>query len=131
TPYGWKRAEGLARLEDQFHSFHALWDATTDPVTRTGNHWSLRNAFLGSARGVRPHLWALGGGPRLLDLGTSYADGMAAIVPSVYPTPESFADAVGELQKTLAEKGRDPEAFGFGLWFMAAVHEDEEVIREA
>jgi phthiodiolone/phenolphthiodiolone dimycocerosates ketoreductase len=131
TPYGWKRSEGLARLEDQFHSFHALWDATSGPVDTTGNHWSLKNAWMGSARGARPHLWALGGGPKLLDLGTSYSDGMAAIVPSVYPTPESFGVGIGELKKTLVEKGRDPEAFGFGLWFMAAVHEDEEVIRKA
>jgi phthiodiolone/phenolphthiodiolone dimycocerosates ketoreductase len=50
TPYGWKRAEGLARLEDQLKTFHA---------------------------------------------------------------------------------GRDPDDFQFGVWFMALVHEDDEVIRQA
>jgi phthiodiolone/phenolphthiodiolone dimycocerosates ketoreductase len=130
TPYGWKRSEGLARLEDQLQNFRALWDST-EPVSRTGNHWSLKNAWLGGARGTRPHLWALGGGPKLLDLATSYSDGIAGIVPSVFPTPEAFKASVDELKKSLADKGRDPEAFGFGLWFMAAVHEDEEVIRTA
>ena len=130
TPYGWKRSEGLGRLEDQLQNFRALWDSTA-PVNRAGNFWSLKNAWLGGARGARPHLWALGGGPKLLDLATSYSDGIAGIVPSVFPTPESFKAGVDELKKSLADKGRDPEVFGFGLWFMAAVHEDEEVIRKA
>lgn len=85
TPFGWRRAEGLARLEDQFKTFHALWNAS-GPVDHTGNFWHLEQAWMGSARGERPHIWALGGGPKLLDLGTTYADGMAIIAPSVCPS---------------------------------------------
>jgi len=130
TPFGWKRSEGLGRLEDQLRTFRALWDAA-EPIDREGNFWSLRHAWMGSARGRRPQVWALGGGPRLLDLGTSYADGMAAIVPSVFPTPDAFKASVDDLKAALARKGRDPENFHFGLWFMALVHPDEEVIRKA
>jgi phthiodiolone/phenolphthiodiolone dimycocerosates ketoreductase len=130
TPYGWKRSEGIKRLEDQLQTFHALWDAT-QPVTRDGNFWSLRDAWMGSARGARPRVWVLGGGPKLLDLGTTYADGMAAIVPCVFPTPESFRASVDSLKADLARKGRDPESFDFGIWFMALVHEDQGVIQRA
>lgn len=130
TPYGWKRSEGIKRLEDQLKNFHALWDAT-EPVTRDGNFWSLKEAWMGSARGTRPQVWVLGGGPKLLDLGTTYADGMAAIVPCVFPTPEAFKASVDSLKADLARKGRDPEAFHFGIWFMALVHEDEAVIQRA
>lgn len=131
TPYGWRRAEGLARLEDQMKTFHALWDATA-PVDLEGNHWTMKQAWMGAARpATRPAIWALGGGPKLLDLGTTYADGMAAIVPSVFPTPESFKASVESLKADLERKGRDPESFEFGLWFMALVHEDAEVVERA
>jgi phthiodiolone/phenolphthiodiolone dimycocerosates ketoreductase len=130
TPFGWKRSEGIKRLEDQLQIFHTLWDAT-EPVTRDGNFWDLKNAWMGSARGSRPQVWVLGGGPKLLDLGTTYADGMAAIVPCVFPTPDAFKASVVSLKADLARKGRDPHAFHFGIWFMALVHEDETLIAQA
>lgn len=129
-PFGWKRSEGLARLEDQLKLFHAFWESS-EPVEYEGNHWTMRRAWLGNARVKRPQMWALGGGPKLLDLATSYADGFAAISPCVFDTPEAFAAAVASLKEDLARKGRDPDAFGFGLWFMNAIHEDEEVLGRA
>ena len=90
TPYGWKRSEGLARLEDQLKGFNALWDST-EPVDLPGNHWSFKQAWLGQSRTHRPTVWALGGGPKLFDLATTYADGISAIVPCVAPTPDSWA----------------------------------------
>jgi phthiodiolone/phenolphthiodiolone dimycocerosates ketoreductase len=130
TPFGWKRSEGLARLEDQLKTFNAFWEAR-EPLDLEGNHWTMKQAWLGSARGRRPDIWALGGGPKLLDLATSYADGMAAIVPCVFATPEAFAESVASLKADLERKGRDPEAFEFGIWYMALVHEDEDVIDRA
>jgi phthiodiolone/phenolphthiodiolone dimycocerosates ketoreductase len=130
TPFGWNRAEGLDRLADQLKLFRDLWSAS-GPIDAEGNFWNLRQAWMGCARGPRPQLWALGGGPKLLDLGTSYADGMAAIVPSVFPTPQAFTTSLKALKADLERKGRDPEQFEFGLWFMALVHEDPEVIRRA
>jgi phthiodiolone/phenolphthiodiolone dimycocerosates ketoreductase len=129
-PFGWKRSEGLARLEDQFRLFHAFWESQ-EPVSFEGNVWKMHRAWLGKARVKRPQMWALGGGPKLLDLATTYADGFAAIAPCVYDTPESFADHVTSLKEDLERKGRDPEAFGFGLWFMNAIHEDKDVIDRA
>ena len=129
-PAGWKRSEGLARLEDQLRIARAFWDAK-EPLEFEGNHWKMRNAWLGKARNKRPEVWALGGGPKLLDLATSYADGFAAIVPCVYDTPEGFAEQVASLKEDLERKGRDPDDFGFGIWFMNAIHEDREVLDRA
>jgi phthiodiolone/phenolphthiodiolone dimycocerosates ketoreductase len=129
-PYGWKRSEGLARLEDQLCSFRALWQAE-GPIDLGGNHWNFKQAWMGSARGVRPSVWALGGGPKLFDLATTYADGIATIVPCVAPDPEAWAGTVSRLRDDLERKGRDPEEFQFGIWFMALVHEDEAVLDRA
>jgi phthiodiolone/phenolphthiodiolone dimycocerosates ketoreductase len=129
-PFGWKRSEGLARLEDQLKLFHAFWESP-EPVEYEGNFWHMRRAWLGKARVARPQVWALGGGPKLLDLATSYADGFAAISPCVFDTPERFAEMVKSLREDLERKGRDPDAFGFGLWFMNAIHEDRDVLDRA
>jgi len=129
-PFGWKRSEGLARLEDQLKLAHEFWEGD-EPVIYEGNHWHMRRAWLGKARVKRPQVWALGGGPKLLDLATSYADGFAAISPCVFDEPERFAAMVKTLKEDLERKGRDPEAFGFGLWFMNAIHEDPDVLDRA
>src|SRR5581483_110 len=129
-PFGWKRSEGLARLEDQLKLFRLFWESD-QPVEFEGNCWTMRRAWLGKARVKRPQMWALGGGPKLLDLATSYADGFAAISRCVYDTPEKFAAHVATLKQDLERKGRDPERFGFGLWFMNAIHEDADVIDRA
>lgn len=130
TPYGWKRSEGLARLEDQLRTFNAYADST-EPIDLDGNHWSLEQAWLGGARARRPRVWALGGGPKLFDLATTYADGIASIVPCVAPTTAAWAETVNALRADLTGKGRDPAGFDFGIWFMALVHEDENVIDRA
>jgi phthiodiolone/phenolphthiodiolone dimycocerosates ketoreductase len=129
-PAGWKRADGLARLEDQLRLARAFWE-TKEPLVYEGNQWNIERGWLGSARVARPEVWALGGGPKLLDLATSYADGFAAIMPCVFDTPERFAELVTSMKRDLERKGRDPEAFGFGLWVMNAIHEDHEVIKRA
>jgi phthiodiolone/phenolphthiodiolone dimycocerosates ketoreductase len=129
-PAGWKRAEGLARLEDHLRIARAIW-SSEEPLELEGNHWHMRRLWLGNARVARPRLWALGGGPKLLDLATSYADGFASASPCVFDTPERFAEQVASLKQDLERKGRDPDEFGFGLWFMNAIHEDPELIARA
>jgi phthiodiolone/phenolphthiodiolone dimycocerosates ketoreductase len=130
TPYGWKRSEGLARLEDQLKAFHTLWNSA-GPVDLQGNHWTFKQAWLGQSRTHRPRVWALGGGPKLFDLATTYADGISAIVPSVAPNPQAWAETVASMKAGLAQKGRDPERFDFGIWFMSLVHEDDDLLQRA
>lgn len=129
-PFGWKRAEGLKRLEDSLQIFRKFWDEA-GPISFQGHHWELQDAWLGTAKPYRPKVWALGGGPKLLDIATSYADGFATMVPLVSATPEQWAVQVSSMKRDLERKGRDPEAFEFGIFSAHLIHEDPDVIDRA
>jgi phthiodiolone/phenolphthiodiolone dimycocerosates ketoreductase len=74
-------------------------------------------------------LWGLGGGPRLIDVTTSYADGFTTGAPFVATTPERWTEIMDEVKQQLVAKGRDPLAFDFGLFPASClVHEDENVL---
>jgi len=92
--FGFKRTEGLARMDDLFKLIHLLCE-NNGPVDFEGNRWIFTNATLGTTRPVtRPEFWALGGGPKLLDIAAEYADGFEMAVPQSTSTPEQFAAIV-------------------------------------
>jgi phthiodiolone/phenolphthiodiolone dimycocerosates ketoreductase len=130
NPFGWKRSQGLSRLEDLYHIFTKLMDSD-GPVSHEGKHWTLDKAFLGGAKQHRPKLWGLGGGPKILDLSTSHADGFAGAAPCVWATPEEAAEYISRLKEDVAAKGRDPEQFRVGAFCPVLVHEDEAVLDHA
>jgi phthiodiolone/phenolphthiodiolone dimycocerosates ketoreductase len=129
-PFGWKRSEGLARLEDQFAIIDKFWKSD-GPITFEGNHWKLDRAWLGCAKRHKPKVWALGGGPKLLDMATTYADGFATMVPLVSASVERWAETVSNMKRELERKGRDPEHFDFGVYGAALLHEDANTIDRA
>jgi phthiodiolone/phenolphthiodiolone dimycocerosates ketoreductase len=129
-PFGWKRSQGLSRMEDHFRTFHEFLD-NEDPISFEGNHWKLDGAWLGYAKQNRPKLLALGGGPKLIDIATSYADGFSTLGPQVWRDAEAAAEQIGEMKEDLAKKGRDPDEFIFGLWAASMIHEDDAVIEQA
>lgn len=131
-PFGWKRSQGLASLEDHFRYIDAFW-ATDDPVDLEGNRWSFDKAWIGGAKGMRPRVWGLGGGPKMLDLATTYADGFATIAPSVWTSPDHAGEEIGRLKQALGSKGRDPEAFDFGIWPLVILHDEgqEQLVESA
>lgn len=127
-PFGYKRSEGLARMEDTFHLIRALYDST-EPLNYEGKHWNYKNAFIGNTRPrQRPEFWALGGGPQLLDIAARYADGFEAAVPMGFRSPEEFGATVKTVREKVESYGRDPAKFGFGIWFHCVMHEDPDVI---
>jgi phthiodiolone/phenolphthiodiolone dimycocerosates ketoreductase len=130
TPYGHKRLEGIARMEDLCRIFNLLWEAD-GPVDFEGNHTTLKGAFLGSARPYRPEMWALGGGPKLLDLATSYLDGVAVAAPNVWATPEQASAHIKQLKDDVERKGRDPQKFRIGMWNTVLLHDDPEAVDRA
>ena len=131
SPGGWKRSMGLRSLEDQLRAWRALW-AAYDPISLEGNRWSLEDCYLGTQRPARrPIVWTVGGGPKLIDLTTSYADGVNVAIPAVQAYPESHGEWIRGVKRGLAGKGRDPEDFGFGGWAVMLCHEDENVIDRA
>jgi phthiodiolone/phenolphthiodiolone dimycocerosates ketoreductase len=129
-PFGWKRSEGLGRLEDMLKIFKLLWEAEA-PFDFEGNFWNYKKAWLGTTRPYKPQVWAMGGGPKLYDLALRYADGIQTIAPFVFPTPEGWAKQVQWMKQELERHGRDPEEFSFGMWFMVMAHEDRELIERA
>lgn len=129
-PFGWKRAEGLARMEDLFKIFHLIWNSDA-PVDYQGHHTSFKNAWIGGAKRYRPKLWGLGGGPKLLDLVTTYCDGLSVATPCVWATPEQAGEQIAQVRKMLKDKGRDPDAFTFGICCPVLLHEDAAVIDKA
>jgi phthiodiolone/phenolphthiodiolone dimycocerosates ketoreductase len=129
-PFGYKRSQGIKRLEDVYEVFHRLWQ-TDGPVSYDGHYAKLDTAWLGKAKNHRPQIWGMGGGPRIIDLATTHADGFVTMAPMVWNSPEEVAANITSMKRTLAEKGRDPEAFGFGIWSPLLIHEDANVIDRA
>lgn len=129
-PFGYKRSHGIRRLEDLFRIRELLWE-TDGPVDFEGHFTTLDHAWLGRAKTHRPQIWCLGGGPMILDLATSYADGFATMAPMVWNTPDEVAENISAIKATLVEKGRDPEEFGFGIWAPLLIHDDPDVIDRA
>lgn len=129
-PYGHNRAQGLARLEDLLKITTALWE-TPGPIDHVGNHWEMKRAYLGGAKPYCPEIWSMGTGPKQLDLATSYCDGISASVPIVWTTPDHAREEIGKLKQMLRDKGRDPDAFGFGAFCTILAHEDSAVIDRA
>ena len=131
APYGYTRSEGLRRYEDHLRYYDAYWKSEDGVVTLDGHFWKYKNATIGAARPQRPRMWALGGGPKLLDLATTYADGFASMVPNVFATPEKYAEMVKRTRLSVESKGRDPDKFDFCPWIFAVIHDDPEVIDRA
>jgi phthiodiolone/phenolphthiodiolone dimycocerosates ketoreductase len=76
-------------------------------------------------------MWALGGGSKIIDIAARKADGFATAVPFAWPTPEKAAEEIRSIRGLVASVGRDPEEFEFGIWCVALLHEDPEMIERA
>jgi phthiodiolone/phenolphthiodiolone dimycocerosates ketoreductase len=129
-PWGYKRSEGLKRMEDLFRIFSQLFECE-EPIDFQGNVWNLRNAWVGSVRPYRPKFWAMGGGPKLMDIAAKHGDGFISAIPLVSSSPEQWAEKVAHIKQLLEQEGRDPEEFTFGAFFLTAMHEDREVVERA
>ena len=74
-PYGHSGKEKLGRLEDFYKIFTLFRDNNETPIDFEGKFTTLDHAWLGVARNHIPRIWGLGGGPKIIDLATTYADG--------------------------------------------------------
>ncbi|WAJ45355.1 LLM class flavin-dependent oxidoreductase [Mycobacterium sp. Aquia_216] len=129
-PYGYKRLEGLARLEDHLRLLPQLFNAE-GPIDFEGNHWNYKGAWIGGIHPHKPKVWAMGGGPKLIEMAAKYADGISASSPCAIVTPEDLAKIVVDVKKKVEEVGRDPDAFEFSLWIPTFLHDDPAIIDQA
>jgi phthiodiolone/phenolphthiodiolone dimycocerosates ketoreductase len=124
-PFGWKRSQGLARMEEIFVIVRKML-ASEGLIDHEGKHWNYSGAWIGAHFSKVPELWALGGGPQLIDIATSHADGFISMVPSAFATPELWGEQVHEVRQQLENKNRDPDAFTCGFWPFVLVYENDE-----
>lgn len=124
-PFGYKRSQGLSRMEDIYAIVGKLLNSD-GLISHDGNHWKYEGAWIGAHYPKRPEIWALGGGPRLLDMATTYADGFISMIPSAFATPEAWADQVAMMRTDLERKDRDPDQFTFGFWPFTLVYETDD-----
>jgi phthiodiolone/phenolphthiodiolone dimycocerosates ketoreductase len=125
--FGHKRAQGLARQEDLLRIFDALWRAD-GPISHVGNHWEMKNAFLGAERSYKPEIWCMGTGPKQLELATTYCDGISSTSPGTWISPEHAGVEIERIQGLVAAKDRDPAAVAFGNFLPLIVHDDPDVV---
>jgi phthiodiolone/phenolphthiodiolone dimycocerosates ketoreductase len=130
APFGYKRAQGMSRMEDLFRIFGALLDSDGKPVDFEGRRWHYNGASIGGAVPRRPKIMGLGGGPNLIDYSTAYADGLATTCPPVWASPDVFGHAREQILESVAAKGRDPESFQFAVWFPCLIGKDESQVEQ-
>jgi phthiodiolone/phenolphthiodiolone dimycocerosates ketoreductase len=128
-PFGWNRAQGLKRMEDLLQALPMLLQSR-EPIDYEGHHWHLDTAFIGNGgKDKRVRIWGLGGGPKLLDITASYADGFSTAAPEVAIDPGHFGEMVDGMKQRLIDKDRDPDAFDFAIFpACCLIHEDENVL---
>jgi phthiodiolone/phenolphthiodiolone dimycocerosates ketoreductase len=130
APFGYKRSQGMSRMEDLFQIFRALLDGGGEPIDFEGRRWSYKSASIGGAVPSRPKLMGLGGGPMLIDHCTSYADGLATTCPPVWAGADEFAAAREQILEAIAAKGRDPDQFEFAVWFPCLIAADRAQLED-
>jgi phthiodiolone/phenolphthiodiolone dimycocerosates ketoreductase len=124
-PFGWKRSQGLSRMEDVFAIIRKML-ASDGLISHEGNHWHYSGAWIGAHFAAVPKLWALGGGPKLIDIATTHADGFISMVPSAFSTPEQWGEQVAGVHEQLERKDRDPQDFTCGFWPFVIVYDNDE-----
>jgi phthiodiolone/phenolphthiodiolone dimycocerosates ketoreductase len=130
TPFGWKRSNSLKRMDEHFQIYRKFLE-TEGPIDFDGDIWKLDHAWLGESKRHTPKFWGMGGGPKLFDLSTSYADGLSTLIPGAWSTPDRTAAGVARLHEQLVNKGRDPQNFDIAAWALILMHEDGSKIDRA
>lgn len=123
--FGYKRSEGLARYEDHLRLYQQLWEHN-EPFDFEGNIYRFSDASIGCVKGHKPKIYALGAGPRFLDLAARYADGWMTAVPFGFAHPELFAEKVAEVRRLVEQYGRDPDQFGIAIQAFPFLQEDPD-----
>jgi phthiodiolone/phenolphthiodiolone dimycocerosates ketoreductase len=133
APFGWPAKGNFDKLEDCLQIFNKFMDNADEPFDFEGKYWQLKDAWIGTARArpFKPTVYALGGGPRVINAAAKYADGLITAIPLAFPTPEQWGEEIRRVKKMLEELGRDPEAFTFGFNAVSMIHHDSEALEDA
>jgi alkanesulfonate monooxygenase SsuD/methylene tetrahydromethanopterin reductase-like flavin-dependent oxidoreductase (luciferase family) len=112
--------ERFAILEETLGVLRRLFDG--GPVTFDGRSVHLRDATLRPAPDRPPPLWVGGkGGPRLLRIATSLADGWNV---AWRVAPDAYARTLEDVRRACETSGRDPATFGLSVGLYSLIGED-------
>jgi 5,10-methylenetetrahydromethanopterin reductase len=90
-----------------------------EPVDHEGHSWSLA-----TARPVAPPIYWASSGPRSLRYAGAHADG---VIHSAWLVPELMAEDLAQVNKGIAESGRDGSGFARIFNTAVAIHPDRQV----
>jgi phthiodiolone/phenolphthiodiolone dimycocerosates ketoreductase len=132
-PFGYVEEKPIARVRESIQMIKKFWDSQ-DAFSFEGKTMKLTNAHLGTRAydGKRPKVMVVGTGPKLMEIGAQYADGIMLWMPY-----EHIPGAIGHLKEVAANADRDPEELLFwGAWPIGQVmsydpEEDLEEVKEA
>jgi phthiodiolone/phenolphthiodiolone dimycocerosates ketoreductase len=130
-PFGHDIKQKIGRLDDFYRIFDLFRSNNKTPISFQGKVTTLDHAWMGVARNHIPKIWGLGGGPKIVDLATSFADGFATMGVMVWSSPEHAAEEIRSMKEKLVAKGRDPEKFDFAVYMPCLLHEDSSMIDRA
>lgn len=101
----------LEQLEDTLEIMKRLW-TESDPVTYTGKHYSIADAYCQPKPDPVPPIIVGGGGRKTMRLAARYADGWNLPDANI----EKYTDRLNILKQHCADLGRDPESIDLS-WF--------------
>jgi phthiodiolone/phenolphthiodiolone dimycocerosates ketoreductase len=125
APFGYDAPKPLARLEESIRAIRELW-SRDEPFTFEGKTMRLTNAHLGTraSDGTTPPIFVVGAGPKLIEIGARYADGVMT-----GGTPEMIEGTIAHVRATAESFDRDPDElvfWGGNQLGMVMTYDDEE-----
>jgi phthiodiolone/phenolphthiodiolone dimycocerosates ketoreductase len=109
APFGYDAPKPLTRLEETIRTIRRLW-SSDQPFRFDGKTMRLENAHLGTRAtdGTTPPIFVVGAGPKLMEIGARYADGVMTM-----GSPEIIGETIAHV-RTLAESfERNPDELVF------------------
>jgi len=109
APFGYEAPKPLTRLEETLRAIRDLW-SRDEPFGFEGKTMTLTNAHLGTRAtdGQTPPIFVVGAGPKLMEIGARYADGI--MVPGV---PSVLEQTIATVRGNAESFGRDPDEITF------------------
>jgi phthiodiolone/phenolphthiodiolone dimycocerosates ketoreductase len=109
APFGYSVQRPFARLEESIRVIRDLW-SRDEPFSFEGRALNMTNAHLGtrSSDGTTPPIFVVGAGPKVMEIGARYADGVMT-----FGSAEIVEEMITGVRAAAESFDRDPEEIVF------------------
>jgi alkanesulfonate monooxygenase SsuD/methylene tetrahydromethanopterin reductase-like flavin-dependent oxidoreductase (luciferase family) len=109
APFGYHTDKPITRMRESIQAIKRLW-ASDEPFDIAGKTMQLKSAHLGTASYDNrcPRLTVVGAGPKLMEVGAKYADGVM-----LWLSHESIPAEIRRLRDVAAARGNNPDQLMF------------------